>query len=249
MSGDLRAWTTGQVLAVDGVGIRLQVRLDGGDVWLPYVAGTYAANDTVAVVRDPLGSGSGQLVVGKLGAAAAPAVPSIPAATSQRFTAVIRPVGSASYRVVRSAWDRWTTIASTDLADLYQADAGDPPGTMYGLAWYGSLVSGLGATSIDYIDVVLQHNGSGYGAAAFVVQGSAASSKPAGAPSFTGSTVTSSSVAIGGRTTVRLPSTVAESMRTGGISSLGINGTDYGGVKGATHPEGMALQVSYWKAI
>lgn len=245
---DLRPWTTGQVLAVDGTGVRLQVRVDGGDVWLPYVAGTYSVNDTVAVIRDN-GSGSGQLVTGKLGAAAAPPPTAIAPPTTQRFTTVIRPVGSASYRVDRTAWDRWTTIASTDLADLYQAGVGDPPGVMYGLAWYGAQVSGLGATSIDSIDVVLQHNGSGYGAAAFVVQGSAASSKPAGAPSFTGSTVTSSSVAIGGRTTVRLPSTVAESMRTGGISSLGITGTDYGGVKGATHPEGMALQVSYWKAI
>lgn len=249
MIGDSRPWTVGQVAEVDGPNARLLVLMDGGQVWLPHAAGTYTVDDTVAVLRDPYRAGAGQFVLGQIGAAPTPdALPEVPA--EEFFTTVIRPSGSASYRTSVSAWDRWTTIASSDLADLYQQGAAPtytPPGEIHGLAWYGSQISGLGASTISSVDVALVHNGSGYGAVAFTVQGTAASSRPAGAPSPSGDTVASSAIGPGGRTSVRLPATLAEDLRTGAAASLALVGSGYGGLKGYTHPEGMALTISGWK--
>lgn len=73
--GDDRPWTTGSVAAVDTAGGRLEVLVDGARSVLPRVDGDYRPGDTVLILRDPDATGSGQLVVGTLGAVRTPAVP------------------------------------------------------------------------------------------------------------------------------------------------------------------------------
>lgn len=240
--GDRRMWAVGRVLEVDGGAARLRVRVDGGQAWLPHVAGTYTVDDSVVVLRDPV---AGQVVLGQIGALAAEEVLDTSTGSGVEVaTVLVRPTWSGTWRVDRSAWGRWTTIASSDLTDLYQG-SGSGSGTLYGLAVYGAQLSGLGATSVLRARVHLIHNGSGYGATTFTVRPTAASSQPAGAPTFAGDTVVSASIGPGGRTTVDLPASVATGLGDGTYGSLGLVGAGYGGVRGANHPEGMAVEFTF----
>ena len=235
---DQRLWTTGQVVSIDAGASRIVVTLDGGGhVRLPHLTGTYAVNDTVAVLRD---AQAGHLILGKLGAAPAP--PSgidggAGGTGAASFTALIRPTWSGTYRT-GSGWDRLNVTRYGGRSDLYQGNAYGS-GVLTGLAVYGDQIVGLGASTITSITarVVLSNN-----AGTPQLQGSPSGTQPAGAPSVSGATAS-------GFGDVALPSTVCESMRTGALKGLVTNGATYVAIRGTSLADGMTLTVTYTKPV
>jgi hypothetical protein len=238
--GGARLTAVGQLLAVDVVTNRVQVSIGGGPaVWLPMLGSAYDGVTTVAVLLDPQ---SGPLVLGPMGIQAEPPPPPAPApdpGTPQTVsdTAVIRPSWSGTYRSIRGAWDRWNTDRYGGRSTLWQGDAFGS-GPLTGLATYGSQVVNLRALSISRVTVTVVH---AYGEGSVTVQGSVHGSKPSGAPSSSGSTAS-------GVSTISLPSDVREGMRTGSVRGLALVGGSYQGVRGTSHPSGMALSITYTRA-
>lgn len=245
--GDARPWCTAQLLAMDTAANRAQVSIDGGSaVWLPFVANNYTGITTVFVLRDPQRAGAGQLVIGPCGTQPADEVPPPPppapdpsTPSGVTSTAVVRPTWSGTYRSIRGTWDRWNTDRYGGRSTLYQGDAYGS-GPLTGLATYGDQVANLGALSIASISVgITVVTGSG----TVTVQGSPSGSKPAGAPSSSGSTASRS-----GSGPLVLPTDVCEAFRTGGTKGLALVGTSYLGVRGTSLASGMALSITYTRA-
>jgi hypothetical protein len=237
-SGAPRLSATAQLLAVDSATNRVQVSIDGGyPVWLPMLGSAYEGVTTVGVLL-----GEQPLVLGSMGAQSEPPPPPAPApdpGTPQTVsdTAVIRPSWSGTYREIRGAWDRWNTDRYGGRSTLWQGDAFGS-GPLTGLATYGSQITNLRALSISAIKVTIVH---AYGDGSVTVQGSPHASKPSGSPSSSGSTAS-------GTSTISLPSDVREAFRTGSVKGLALVGGSYQGVRGTSHPSGMALSITYMRA-
>lgn len=247
-------WRPGTITAIDTGAKRITVTVDGSSMVLPHLTGTYVVSDVVGVLLDPA-SEMGGLVLGVIQSApTAPTSPLTPTSpttdTSQQFTALIRPTWSGTYRTTRSAWDRWNTGSYGGRSDLYQ-DGSAESGALTGLACYGDQLVNLGATAFTSVDLTLINNGSGYsGSAAFGVKGSSNGTQPAGAPSTSGSTFTSGSIAKGATSTLTLTdSTLLAGMASGAIKGLALVGATYAGVYGTSRADGMALAVTYTKAV
>lgn len=241
MHGDRRPFVVGRLLAMDTVTNRAQVTVDESQpVWLPLIPGVYTNITTVWVMTDPYGSGSGQLVLGPCyqEEAPPPSPPPEPAKLTPVVTsAVIRPVGSATYRHIRSAWDRWNVSMHGGASTLYQGDAYGS-GPLTGLAWYGDQVVNLGALEITAVSVATPlATGSGN----VTLQGAPHGSRPAGAPAPVGDTAS-------GGPSVGLTAAMRESLRTGGAKSLASVGGNYRATFGAAHPSGMSLSITYLRA-
>lgn len=240
--GDRRLWTTGRLIGIDTTANRARVSVDGSpEVLLPFVPGVYDGITTVFVLRDPDSRGAGQFVLGPCYAEAAPPPPPPPQdddpaepVKTVTETALIRPTWSGTWRVSRSAWDRWNVDRYGGRSTLYQGSAYGS-GTLIGLAVYGDQVASLGALEITRV-VVSTPPATGSGDV--TLQGAPHGSKPAGAPSPSG-------VTAAGATAVELPSTIREGMRTGSVKSLACVGGNYRGTYGTSRPAGMALSVTY----
>jgi hypothetical protein len=236
--GDRRPFVMGRLLAMDTATNRAQVTIDGSQpTWLPFIPGVYDRITTVYVLTDPERSGSGQLVIGPCYQEAEPP-PAPPPPPSEEppvtATALIRPVGSGTYRHIRSAWDRWNVTMYGGATDLYQGDAYGS-GPLTGLAWYGDQVVNLQALEITAVSVATPlATGSGN----VVLQGAPHASRPAGAPAPAGDTVS-------GGTSVTLTAAMREALRTGSIKSLATVGANYRGTYGAAHPSGLSLSITY----
>lgn len=241
LAGDGRPWVIAQLLSMDTVNKRAHVSIDGGsDVALPYVDGglSYAGYTTVLVLRDPTGSGCGQIVQGPIGTQALPPAPppaqpppSTPSTKQVKVT--IRPSDSGTWSNKWGAFDKWyTSLGSTT---LWQGnDFGS--GVLEGIAVYGNQVKGLNALSIDAmtLHVPLRH-GSGTVQVQETSQGSLANPSPSGATAS-------------GTDTIALGSTIRENFRTGATKGLCLVGGTYLAVWGTAKASGMALSITYTRA-
>lgn len=239
---DRRPWVVARLLAVDTATNRAQVSVDGSPaVWLPFAPGTYTNVTTVVVLRDPANSGAGQFVVCPYYQEAPEVVPPPPGdpvlAPATTATAVIRPSGSATYRHIRGAWDRWNVDLYGGRTDVYQGDAYGS-GPLTGLAWYGDQVVNLGALEILSVSVSTPRpTGSGN----MVLQGAPHAARPAGAPAPSGESAS-------GGSSVLLSAAMREALRTGAAKSLAAVGGSYRSSYGSAHPSGMALSITYMRA-
>lgn len=238
--GDRRPFVPARLLAMDTNTNRAQVVINEAfPVWLPFVPGMYTNITTVWVLTDPHGSGSGQLVLGpcyqeELAPSEPPKIADIPPTVA---TAVIRPLGSATYRHIRSAWDRWNVSMYGGRTTLYQGDAYGS-GPLTGLAWYGDQVANLGALEITAVSVATPlATGSGQ----VTLRGAPHSSQPGGAPAPTGESAS-------GDGSVGLTAGMREALRTGAAKSLATVGGNYRATFGAAHPSGMTLSITFTRS-
>lgn len=194
---------------------------------IPTAVGVYEGVTTVRVL---LIDGRPVQVLGPFGApdieqAAQPAPPSTEG-QAQTVTRTITPTATGTYRVPRSAWGRWG-----DAADVYQGSTPES-GQLWGLACYGDQVTAAGFASISSGRVTLAqatHTGLS-GAWTASVRGSSSGSLPAGAPAWSGDTITISMPgrSVSGTRDGSLTADMLEGLRTGAIRSLGLVGTPYG---------------------
>lgn len=238
--------------AIDAGTARATVSFRGSQPFkLPFMgaAADYAAADTVLVLCNPLEGGRAVFVLGPIGQvddAVSDSVPDAPASTATA-TATIVPTWSGTWRVDRAAWDRWNIDRYGGRSDLYQGDDYGS-GTLIGLATYGDQIVNLAATSIASAVLTVQRNGSG-GSAAVTVQGAPHASRPAGAPSPSGTTASSAVLSATGKGSISLDSAQREALRTGSAKSLALVGATYAGVFGTSRADGMALVITYAKPI
>lgn len=235
-------WREGVVTAIDVPNARLTVNVGGVSMTLPHNAGTYTVAGSVTVLLDPA-STMGGLVLGALGnppvGPEAPPAPTAPdSATVGTFTALIRPQWSGSWRSIRSAYDRWNGSAYGGFTSLYQGNAYGS-GAMTGIATYGDQVVGLGALSITAMTV---RSVLATGAGTPIFQGTPQGTPYPGAPTPSGGTAS-------GAGDVDLAGTIAEGLRTGAYKGLCTVGGDYLAVRGASLADGMALSITYTRAI
>lgn len=239
-------WRSGTVTVIDAPNSRLTVTVNGVAMVLPHVSGTYTVSAVVAVLLDPAYP-EGGLVMGPLGnppappppplAPVAPPVPVVP--TVATFIAVILPIWSGSWRGIRAAYDRWNASQYGGPSSLYQGSAYGS-GPMTGIAVYGDQVAGLGALSIVTmtVDSVLAT-----GAGTPIFQGTAQGTSYPGAPAPFGAS------AAGSGEVDLTASGIAEEFRVGSMKGLCTVGGDYLAVRGTSLGNGMALRVTYTKAI
>lgn len=236
---------TGILLATDATAYRVKVSIDDGQpVWLPTLVpiSAYTGAQTVNVLRNAI-TGRAEIVAGPCGPWTAEGVPTPPGppASTQTATATILPTWSGTWRGTR--WDNWNVGRYGGRSDLYQGNA-HGSGPLVGLATYGDQLVGLGATAISSIALTVERNGSG-GAAAVTVQGSPHGTPPAGAPSSSGDTASSGSLAATAKGQIALTTNMREALRTGAAKGLCLVGATYAGVFGTSRGDGMALFVTY----
>lgn len=238
--GDSRPFVVGRLLDVDNEANRAQVTVNGSaPVWLPLMPGLYEGITTVWVLTDPNRSGSGQLVLGpcyqepEIEVPAPPPDPVVTPAPPVTATALIRPLGSATYRHIRGAWDRWNVDMYGGSSTLYQGDAYGS-GPLTGLAWYGDQIVNLGASVILGVTVSTPR---ATGSGTVTLQGAPHGSRP-GAPAPSGGIAA-------GDASVALTGAMCEALRTGAAKSLATVGGNYRATYGAAHASGMALSITY----
>lgn len=238
-----------RLVSIDAGTQRATVSLRGSEPFeLPYLPGVYTGFTTCHVLCDPMDGGRAVLVMGPAGVQPEPEpVPEPPApGGTVTATATILPTWSGTWRVPRSAWDRWNASRYGGRSDVYQGDAYGS-GLLKGLAVYGDQAANLGAVSITSAVLTVQRNGSGT-PAAVSVQGSPSGTKPAGAPSSSGAIASSAVLDPGERGSITLPSTIREALRTGSAKGLALVGSTYAGVFGTSRADGMALRITYTRA-
>lgn len=228
---------SGTLTALDTVGKRATVTVDGASYVLEYQASTYTVGAPVWVGLDDWGVPF--LVQGPADVTVTSVAPPPPpdSATTVQVTQTIGPQWSGSWRSSRSAWDRWNTSSYGGRSTLYQGN-GFGSGSMVGLATYGDQLTNLGAISIDRIQVALRSVGLSGASGPATVQGSPHGSQPGGAPSSSGDTTTGDGL-------VDLTASMREAMRTGSTKGLALVGGNYWAVAGAGNGDGMALTVTY----
>ena len=239
-------WLPGVVTAINTGTSRLTVTVAGVSMTLPYVSATYTVGGNVAVLIDAA-STTGGIVLGPLGNPPAPpppppppALPPVPDVPSiGTFTALILPTWSGSWRSIRGAYDRWADGGVPGgFSNLYQGNAYGS-GAMVGIAVYGDQVAGLGALAITAMTVnSILATGSGWPQ----FQGTPQGTPYPGAP-------TPSGAAPAGVGQVGLDASICEAFRTGAFKGLCTVGAAYCAVRGTSLADGMALTVTYTKAI
>lgn len=189
---------------------RLTVELAGVQVALPFVAGTYAVNDTVLV--------DGSFVVGKLGtpgvAPPAPvAQPPDPGTVKVRRTVTLLPSTTGTYRA-----GKWR-----DTDDLYQGDYGGY-GLNTGAAYYGNQLVALRADLGLARSAVLRYSrqrGGDFAAQSPTFWTLSERAQDAGGPARVASAA-GTAVPVGGATTWALPGAWLDALLAGTVGGLGI---------------------------
>lgn len=212
---------------------------------IPTASGTYTAGQSAWVILDEWGVpvvavGPSTQVAPGYGGATPPGGGSTIAAT-----AIVGPQASGTWRVDLGRWDSWNTDRYGGAADVYQG-SWSGSGPFYGWAGYGDQIVNLGATTIDNITLTLvKQSGDGL-AAAPVVQGSAAGTRPPGGPvGGPWGTATPGTLGPGASGYVALPAALCEAFRTGAAKSLVAVGSDYGAFGGTSTPGAFVLQIAY----
>ena len=166
------------------------------------------------------------------------------AAGSVVATASIGPQVTGTWRSNFSRWDSWNPgrygLGNTP---IYQGDAYGS-GPLIGYAGYGDQVANLGATSIEDISMVAVKGGDGL-SAVLTVQGSAAGTRPGGAPSGAGDSASSGSIGSGATGGLAFTTAMREAFRTGASKGLVAIGGQYGGFGGFGVPPSFVLQIRY----
>lgn len=254
-AGDSSLVATAMLLQTEASGLSCWISLlDGDPVKLPCQPGSYAGITTVSVLMQ------GGKPVHVLGPAGVPVVDSdskdsakgqianpTPKLTTVRGKS-IRPAWSGTWRASRGAYDRWNTGTHGGRSDLYQGSNGSS-GALQGVAVYGNSFVNLKAVEIIKATVTLIPNGSiGAGLSVPVtIQAVKGGGTPSGAPVLTGPTVTSPGLTAGKTSTLQLPVAMCELLRTGAAGGLAVVGGQYQGIRGTSHPAGMAITVDYTK--
>lgn len=222
---------------------RCTVSVGGSEpLTLPAVPSTYTGVTTVYVAMQ---DGRPVMVTAPAGSPVM-APDNLTGATATETVAgrVIAPTASSTWRVDRSAWDRWN-----EATDVYQAGSA-ASGVLSGLACYGDQIVNLGADSITRGVLTLVSNGHGASSSwSAAIMGATHSSLPAVAPTLA---ATTSSVTVpgygydGSVVTVSLDATTLENLRDGTWKSLGLgtSGT-YGGTRGTRDSRGWVLALDY----
>lgn len=250
----------GRLTAINTSQVRGTVTIDGVSYVLPYIPSTYTAPSDVWVMLSPKGGGTPQIIMGPNSnpppppepdpdpEVPIPTPPPPPPSTISR-KATITPSWSGSYRSNRSAWDRWNATNNTygGRSTLYQGNAYGS-GAMKGLATYGNQIANLKALSIEKMVLIIKGAGLSLGSyPAMTFQGSPHGSKPSGAPSSSGATV-SGSPGKSGTVRIELPAAMREAFRTGGVKGLCTAGTGYNAVRGTGTAGAMSLEIEYTTA-
>lgn len=237
-------WVVARLVSVNEATNRATVSINGSQpVALPYQAGfDYTGITTVFVQLDPLRTGAGQMVTGPCGVVDEPdevaPLPPPPSSTVTVSTTIL-PVFTGTWSAKWSAWGKWQPSRYGGPSTLYQ-DAKYGSGELTGFAGYGAQILGLGATSIVSMQLRSLVATSDTGTPVF--QGSPSGTRTSSVPSTIGSGTASGTGLVD-----LVPSGIAEAMRVGVIRGLVLVGSDYLGVRGTSHPSGMALAVTYTK--
>lgn len=247
----------GRLTAINTSTVRGTVTVDGATYVLPYVPSTYTAPSDVWVMLSPKGGGTPQIIMGPNANPVAPPEPDEggdiptppppPPETVER-KATITPSWSGSYRSIRSAWDRWNIDRYGGRSTLYQGN-GAGSGPMKGLAVYGKKIVNLKAISIEKIVLVVKGAGlaSSGASSTITLQGSPHGSKPSGAPSSSGGTVTGTT-GKSGTARIELNAAMREAFRTGTFKGLCAVGSAYHAVLGTATAGAMTLEIEYTTA-
>lgn len=236
---------TGKVLAVgDDL---LTVLVGDQEFELMYASSTYDVGDVVLVLRHATGFGVPQAVLGLAGREQAVVDPGAGVenpAQSQSRQATVSPQDSGAWRAGRG-WGQWNADRYGGVKALWQGDAYGS-GAMTGWAGYGDQVANLRAVSIQHMWVDVQRaDSSSTAGRSVVLQGSPDGSRPGGAPSGSGDTVASPALTVNQGARVRLPDSVYEAWRTGGMRGLRTAGGDYLSLFGSDRGGALALTVQY----
>lgn len=251
---DSRLIVPGVVVEVDTSGNRVKVAVNGGSgSWVPAIfdGHTYVAGRTVAILRNPLLGGRGELCIGPYypNASTPPDEESIPSAPPEPETSVTRtvtltPSWSGTWRADRSAYDRWNVDRYGGRSTLYQGSA-HGSGSLTGLAVFGNQIKNLNATTITSMKVTLR--GANLNEASYpsiTVRPATNGTKPAGAPSTAGTTA-SGSPGRAGVVKTTLDSGDYASFADGTYKGIALTGASYGAVRGTSAADGMALEITY----
>lgn len=165
------------------------------------------------------------------------------ASKTETAEVTVQPSDSGTYRHSVNRWDDWNRGQYDWPRTLYQGnDYGS--GDMTGLAVYGNRIKDLGAVEITKATLTVRRNNwDAPGAESAVVQGATDGKVPSGAPSTTGSTVTTPSMGKGGTRTVDLPESMCEALRTGAIKGLALVGSGDAGFYGTGGS--MSIEITY----
>lgn len=170
-----------------------------------------------------------------------------PAPVTKQYTTTIRCTSSGTWRTIRGAWDRWNVDRWGGARDVYQGDAFGS-GELVGFAGYGNQLSGLGAISFDSVVLHVKRNGwNGGSSQSVTVQGCASGSRPGGRPTGAGATATTGNVGTERTTSVALPSSMREALRTGSDKGLITTGSDDAGWYGTG--DSFRLVVTYTRYV
>lgn len=224
---------TGGILTVD---------VEGVSYALPAPMGAYTVGASAWVLTDDWGI---PVIVHGPSSDVAPGGTTNPGgggSTVITATALVGPQSTGTYRATHG-WNAWGGSTGWGLADIYQGN-GYGSGPLVGLACYGDQIVNLAAIEIQKATLTAFRNSSGVGGA-LTVQGSPHGSRPAGAPSSSGTTVTAPVVGSGEAAMVELPSDVREALRTGAAKGLAAVGAAYAGFGGTTKPGSFTLTIQY----
>lgn len=224
-------------------GGNLTVTVEGTSYVLPAPMGAYTIGQSAWVLLDDWGVPV--FVLGPSSVVASGGAGSIPGSGGSvvTATATIGPQSSGTWRS-GYGWDTWGNDIHGGVADIYQGEAYGS-GALTGLACFGDQIVNLGAIAIQSARLSFRRNGSGTGAAALTVQGSPHGSRPAGAPSGSGSTASAGGVGTNSWGAIDLPADVCEAFRTGSTKGLLAVGGAYAGFGGTTTPGSFTLAVQY----
>lgn len=226
----------------------LTVKIEGGQYDVPAPMGAYTVGESAWILLDGWGApmlalGPSSTITEDSGDSEAPAS----GGSTVVATATIGPQVSATYRS-GYGWDRWNTNRYGGASSIYQGNAFGS-GVLIGFAGYGDQIANLGAISIDEITMAARKVDTNGLSAALTVQGTAAGSRPGGAPA-PGAFDTASTPTIGPGAwgSLTFPPGLREAFRTGAAKGLVAVGGAYGGFGGTSTPGSFVLQIRYTKA-
>ena len=225
-------------------GGNLTVTIEGTQYTLPCPMGAYTVGASAWAMTDDWGIPF--IIIGPSSATAPGSAGTAPSAgaTVVTSTVTVSPQSTGTYRSSYGKWDVWGAGLGGGLAAVYQGNAYGS-GPLIGLACYGDQIVNLGAISIQKATLTAIRNGSGTGPVALTVQGSPHGTRPAGAPTSTGTTASTAAVALNGSGTVDLPTDVRENLRIGAAKGLAAVGGAYAGFGGTATPGSFTLTIQY----
>lgn len=253
---DTTSQKTGIVDSINTTTNRLLVSIDGSDpIPMEYAAGSYSPGEMVTVKKEYVGGVIKSYVYGRTGGTPAVTLPTVPPAsgTTATATTVIVPQWSGTWRVARSAYDRWNESRTSygGRSTLYQGD-GYGSGQLNGLALYGDQIKNLGATTITAMVLTVRDAGLALGSRPAMEIRAATNTDASGAPSPTGVTMTAPALASGAVDTVAVDASLLDSFRTGAVKALttvGVGSSKYNALRGTSDADGMALTITYTRPV